>query len=343
MVNELSGHDGRSVVVFDEAEPISHRIEVPVIRGVPIHIEQDKGVIAARPFRGGARALRPSLLVHRHAAGHHAPVGGHRAVAFGRKVIETLDGIVTEVCAESKGLAFVTHVIRIGIDADRHAPDLITLGTVPSGNLDANPQGQFRRTESAHRFGETGLEDRAVVSGGITRSVDVPTERDERCCLLRTVKDCVEGKFIQVRAVTLEASHTSRVELDDEIRHGTHIDALRIPDFGIRWIFLIVLEVGVPGDIHELGNAVGGHGTGRTQGPTAIGGRVLVAWGTEVVGVEGRLIFEVLRVDCLGAGNPSESEEGQQGKNCPKGVLLHGAVLVQCKITPRAHKRDRAT
>ena len=73
-----------------------------------------------------------------------------------------------------------------------------------------------------------------------------------------------------------------------------------------------------------------------------VGGRI-VAWGTEVVGVEGRLIFEVLRVDCLGAGNPSESEEGQQGKNCPKRVLLHGAVLVQCKITPRAYKRDRAT
>ena len=328
---------------MDEAQSISNRVEVPVIRGITIHIEQDKGVIVAHAIRGGARALRPSFLVHRHAAGDHAPVGGHRAVAFGREVVEALHRVVTEISGEFEWLAFITHVIRVGIDANRHAPNLITLGTVPSRNLDPDPQGQFRRSEGAHRFGETGLEDRAVVSRGITRSVNVPAECDERCCLLRAVQDCVEGKFIQVRAVALEASHTSRVELDDKVGHGTHIDALRIPDFGIRRIFLVVLEVGVPGDIHELGDAIGGHGTGRAQGPIAIGGRVFVAWGTEVVGVEGRLIFEVLRVDCLGAGNPSESKEGQQGKNCPKRVLLHGAVLVQCKITLRVYKRDRAT
>ena len=103
-VGHLSGDLGHPVLELGEGQPFGGRREIPVVVGVPIHIEEHDGtVLTCAECRGGIAGVGGHALFPED-AGDVSAVGADSFVARGGQVTEALDRIVAQVSIECDGI-----------------------------------------------------------------------------------------------------------------------------------------------------------------------------------------------------------------------------------------------
>ena len=103
-VGHLSGDLGYPVLELGQGQSLGSRREIPIVVGIPIHIEEHDGAILTRAeCRGGIAGVGGHTLLSED-AGHVSAVGAYSFVAGGGQVAEAFDRIVAQVSIECDGV-----------------------------------------------------------------------------------------------------------------------------------------------------------------------------------------------------------------------------------------------
>ena len=103
-VGHLSGDLGYPVLELGQGQSLGSRREIPIVVGIPIHVEEHDGAVLPRTeCRGGIAGVGGQALLPED-AGHVSAVGADGFVAGGGQVTEAFDRIVAQVSIECDGV-----------------------------------------------------------------------------------------------------------------------------------------------------------------------------------------------------------------------------------------------